>query len=188
MEHSGIKIPFFAFFAHDSGKRPKEAPLNMLIAMGMAATMCVGLGIFYPLLYSLLPTEPMAHHHGHDEPYAPYTVPHVITMLQLLLFAVLAFVFLTKTRLYPAEVRAMNLDTDWFYRKPLPWLISGIGAAIARFDSAVRREFIDSCRRFIGRLREEFNESGLVGRTWATNTMAFWSAVLLAVFLLIYYG
>ena len=31
MEHSGIKIPFFAFFAHDSGKRPEEAPWNMLL-------------------------------------------------------------------------------------------------------------------------------------------------------------
>ena len=28
VDHSGIKIPFFAFFAHDSGKRVKEAPLN----------------------------------------------------------------------------------------------------------------------------------------------------------------
>jgi len=27
--HAGIKIPYFAFFAHDSGLRPKEAPLNM---------------------------------------------------------------------------------------------------------------------------------------------------------------
>ena len=30
--HSGIKIPFFAFFAHDSGKRPKEAPVNMPVS------------------------------------------------------------------------------------------------------------------------------------------------------------
>ena len=28
--HSGIKIPYFAFFAHDSGIRVKEAPPNML--------------------------------------------------------------------------------------------------------------------------------------------------------------
>ena len=188
MEHSGIKIPFFAFFAHDSGKRPKEAPLNMLIAMGMAATMCIGLGIFYPLLYALLPTEPMAHHHGHSEPYAPYTVPHVVTMLQLLMFAVLAFVFLTKTRLYPAEVRATNLDTDWFYRKPLPWLLGSFGAAIAWFDNAFRHEFIDTTQRFIGRLKEEFSETGLISRTWATNTMAFWAAMLLGIFLLIYYS
>ena len=37
VDHSGIKIPFFAFFAHDSGKRCEEAPTNMLIAMGVAA-------------------------------------------------------------------------------------------------------------------------------------------------------
>ena len=34
--HAGIKIPFFAFFAHDSGLRPKEAPINMLLAMGIS--------------------------------------------------------------------------------------------------------------------------------------------------------
>ena len=62
MEHSGIKIPFFAFFAHDSGKRPKEAPWNMLLAMGMAAFLCVGLGVAYPMLYKILPFE---FHEGH---------------------------------------------------------------------------------------------------------------------------
>ena len=111
MEHSGIKIPFFAFFAHDSGKRVKEAPWNMLLAMGMAAILCVGLGIFYPLLYSLLPTEPMAMHHGHEEPYKPYTVAHVITMLQLLMFAVLAFVVLMTTKLYPVSYTHLTLPT-----------------------------------------------------------------------------
>ena len=29
LHHSGIKIPFFAFFAHESGRKPKEAPLNL---------------------------------------------------------------------------------------------------------------------------------------------------------------
>ena len=82
MEHSGIKIPFFAFFAHDSGKRPKEAPWNMLVAMGIAAFFCFGLGIAYPILYDRLPFE--CH-------YRPYTVTHVVTQLQLLMFAILAF-------------------------------------------------------------------------------------------------
>jgi multicomponent Na+:H+ antiporter subunit D len=40
LEHSGIKIPFFAFFSHDSGKRPKEAPFTMLLAMGLASRRC----------------------------------------------------------------------------------------------------------------------------------------------------
>ena len=188
MEHSGIKIPFFAFFAHDSGKRVKEAPWNMLLAMGMAAILCVGLGIFYPLLYSLLPTEPMAMHHGHEEPYKPYTVAHVITMLQLLMFAVLAFVVLMTTKLYPAEIRSTNLDTDWFYRKPLPWLLGGLGAGIAALDRAIRTMFIDGGKSLIGQLSKGFGETGLMSRTWATNTMAFWAAMLLGIFLLIYYS
>ena len=188
MEHSGIKIPFFAFFAHDSGKRVKEAPWNMLLAMGMAAILCVGLGIFYPLLYSLLPTEPIAMHHGHEEPYKPYTVAHVITMLQLLMFAVLAFVVLMTTKLYPAEIRSTNLDTDWFYRKPLPWLLGGLGAGIAALDRAIRTMFIDGGKSLIGQLSKGFGETGLMSRTWATNTMAFWAAMLLGIFLLIYYS
>ena len=188
MEHSGIKIPFFAFFAHDSGKRVKEAPWNMLLAMGMAAILCVGLGIFYPLLYSLLPTEPIAMHHGHEESYKPYTIAHVITMLQLLMFAVLAFVVLMTTKLYPAEIRSTNLDTDWFYRKPLPWLLGGLGAGIAALDRAIRTMFIDGGKSLIGQLSKGFGETGLMSRTWATNTMAFWAAMLLGIFLLIYYS
>ena len=36
--HAGIKIPFFAFFAHDRGYRVEEAPLNMRLAMLVAAS------------------------------------------------------------------------------------------------------------------------------------------------------
>ena len=38
LEHSGIKIPYFAFFGHDRGFKVNEAPLSMLIAMGIAAS------------------------------------------------------------------------------------------------------------------------------------------------------
>jgi len=107
MDHSGIKIPFFAFFAHDSGKRCEEAPKHMLWAMGIAAFLCIAIGVYPQALYSILP---------YPVDYAPYTTTHVITQLQLLLFSALAFVFLFKTGLYPPEVKSVNLDTDWFYR------------------------------------------------------------------------
>ena len=195
MEHSGIKIPFFAFFAHDSGKRVKEAPLNMLIAMGMAAAMCVGVGIFYWYLYDLLPSDPMTHHtdsHGHEhvEPYKPYTAPHVVMQLQLLMFAVLAFVFLMKTKLYPAEERATNLDTDWVYRRFLPTGLEGLSAAYQRGDSAWRKAAVGGIGTLIGRdgLGKLFDERGIFGRAWATSSMAFWAAVLLGTFLLVYYA
>ena len=181
MEHSGIKIPFFAFFAHDSGKRPKEAPWNMLLAMGMAAFLCIGLGVAYPLLYKILPYSD----HGH--PYQPYTAAHVIMQLQLLLFAALAFVVLMKTKLYPDEVRSTNLDTDWFYRKALPAIIGVIGTVIALVDKGTRKVFLLMLAALLKRFKNLFDENGKLGSTWSTSLMAFWAAVLLGVCLVLYY-
>ena len=106
--HAGIKVPFFTFFGHDSGIRAKEPPLNMLIAMGIAAFFCIFLGIYPKALYDILP---------YPVEYVPYTGAHVVGQLQLLLFGIFAFYLLLKSGYYPSEVRAINLDTDWFYRK-----------------------------------------------------------------------
>ena len=111
--HAGIKIPFFMFFAHDSGLRPKEAPWNMLLAMGLASGACIVLGCFPDLLYQHLPYEIPA-------VAAPYTTPHVINQLQLLMWSALAFCTLMLTGLYPPELRSINLDSDWWYRKGAP--------------------------------------------------------------------
>ncbi|MCG8633742.1 MAG: Na(+)/H(+) antiporter subunit D [Desulfobacterales bacterium] len=107
VDHAGIKVPFFTFFGHDSGIRAKEPPLNMLLSMGIAAALCVGLGVFYQPLYNLLPFP--VH-------YEPYTGAHVVTQLQLLLFGALAFTLLILSGYYVPEVRSRNLDTDWTYR------------------------------------------------------------------------
>jgi multicomponent Na+:H+ antiporter subunit D len=106
--HAGIKVPFFMFFGHDSGHRPKEAPWNMLLAMGIAAVFCVGIGVFPQPLYNILPFP---------VDYVPYTGEHVVGQLQLLMFGALAFALLMLSGIYPAEVRAINLDSDWVYRK-----------------------------------------------------------------------
>ena len=106
--HAGIKVPFFVFFGHDSGIRAKEPPLNMLIAMGLAAGLCIFLGVFPDPLYRIMP---------YPVEYVPYTGAHVVGQLQLLLFGLLAFCLLILSGYYPSELRAINLDTDWFYRK-----------------------------------------------------------------------
>jgi len=106
--HAGIKIPFFTFFGHDSGLRVKEAPMNMLIAMGIAAFLCVFIGTFPQYLYDLLPFQ---------VDYEPYTYGHVMGQLQLLFFSAMAFTLLLLAGIYPAEIRAINVDFDWFYRK-----------------------------------------------------------------------
>jgi multicomponent Na+:H+ antiporter subunit D len=81
----------------------------MLIAMGIAAFLCLFIGIYPAPLYDILP-YPDAH-------YIPYTGAHVIGQLQLLMFGALAFCLLILSGHYPAELRSINLDTDWFYRK-----------------------------------------------------------------------
>ncbi len=107
--HAGIKIPFFAFFAHDSGIRTKEAPANMLVAMALAAICCIGIGCLpYQTLYRLLP---------HPVEYKVWTATHIITQTQLLFFSALAFAVLMLSKVYPPELRSVNLDADWFYRK-----------------------------------------------------------------------
>jgi len=106
--HAGIKVPFFAFLSHDSGIRCKEAPWHMLMAMGLAAALCIGIGVFPQALYSLLP---------YATEYRPYEAGHVISQTQLLFFSALAFTLLVLAGVYPAEIRAVNLDVDVLTRK-----------------------------------------------------------------------
>jgi multicomponent Na+:H+ antiporter subunit D len=107
--HAGIKIPFFAFYGHDAGHRVEEAPPNMLIAMGITAFLCVFIGTFPQIsLYKILP---------YAVDYAPYTASHITAQTQLLFFSALAFTLLLMAGIYPAEIRALNIDADWFYRK-----------------------------------------------------------------------
>lgn len=115
--HAGIKIPFFAFFGHDAGHRVKEAPKHMLIAMGITAFLCIFNGIFYKPLYSILPYPVL---------YEPYTLSHVVTQTELLFYSALAFTLLLLSGIYPAEIRAINLDFDWVYRKPLNGLVNAV--------------------------------------------------------------
>ncbi|EGJ51914.1 Na(+)/H(+) antiporter subunit D [Desulfocurvibacter africanus] len=141
--HAGIKVPFFTFFGHDSGLRPKEPPLNMLLAMGIAAFLCVYLGVNPGPLYSILPFP---------VEYVPYTGAHVVAQLQLLMFGALAFTLLILSGKYPAEIRAINLDTDWFYRKGgrlfyvvADKVFNGINAVSARLTTGAVRGLAALC-------------------------------------------
>jgi multicomponent Na+:H+ antiporter subunit D len=107
--HAGIKVPFFIFFGHDAGIRSKEPPINMRVAMGIAAFICIFLGVYPAPLYHILP---------YPVDFVPYTAFHVVGMLQLLMFGALAFTMLILSGFYPPEQRALNLDIDWFVRLP----------------------------------------------------------------------
>ena len=131
--HSGIKIPFFAFFSHDAGHRVKEAPPSMLIAMGIAAFFCIFLGVYPKFLYSILP---------YPVDFVPYTAPHVLSQLQLLMFSALAFTLLLRSGIYPAEIRAINLDTDLIYRKGGRLFYQVMDKGLNAFNSAAEQVFV----------------------------------------------
>jgi len=177
--HSGIKIPYFAFFAHDSGKRVKEAPWFMMTAMVVMAFGCILMGVYPEILYRVLP-YPMEYH--------PYTTTHVITQYQLLLFSALAFVFLQKTGLYPPELRSTNLDFDWIYRKALPGVIRatvGFGGAVVDAVRVPVRAIVEGTYRLVYRLH---GPDGVFARTWTTGSIAFWAVVVLCGYLLYFLG
>jgi len=107
--HAGVKVPYFAFFAKDSGIRTHDPPLNMCLGMGIAAFFCVFLGVYPQLLYNILP---------YAVNYVPYTGAHEVGQAQMLMFASLAFYVLIISGVYPPEQKKINLDTDWLVRIP----------------------------------------------------------------------
>ena len=148
--HAGIEFPYFAFFAHNSGKRCEEAPGHMLIAMAVAAVLCVGIGSFPALLYAILPFQTNFH---------PYSLDHVVGQVQLLFLSALAFTLLMRTGIYPPELRSTNLDFDWFYRRLGSALALAVGRrAVAAWDCAtaatsrVARYVLLSAERYLGRV------------------------------------
>jgi multicomponent Na+:H+ antiporter subunit D len=174
--HAGIKIPYFAFFAHDSGIRTKEAPWNMLLAMTVAASLCIFIGTQPQYLYALLPWT---------VEYWPYDTTHVLAQLQLLFFSALAFVWLNKQGLYPPELRSVNLDVEWLYRKVMP--------VSALFVLRNAREAGDGLKRVMKMpvlgMRSLFLRSPLstyhLAASWPTGSMVLWIAVILGGYLVL---
>jgi len=179
LEHAGIKIPYFTFFAHDSGKRPKEAPPEMLLAMGISAFLCIAIGVYPEPLFALLP-YPAA-----IADYHPYEAAHVVEQLQLLLWAVLAFAVLIIIKWYPAEIASTNLDTDWFYRVPgrnLATWIAGATRGVWNYAwSIVDQRFTAA----MDRIYAVHGPEGAMARSWPTGFMALAVAIILGLVLIV---
>ena len=175
--HAGIKIPYFAFFAHDSGLRPKEAPVNMLVAMTFAAVLCIFIGSQPQYLYALLPMK---------VEYWPYDVTHVLAQLQLLFFSAMAFVWLNKKGLYPPELPSTNIDAEWLYRKLLPASVHGGVTILANMKGT----FLTMIRSPINGIRASVSQSQIASKyhlaeSWPTGSMVYWIAIILVAYLLL---
>jgi multicomponent Na+:H+ antiporter subunit D len=127
--YTGLKLPYLVFIKGETrteaGKEAADPPTNMLLAMGLAAFLCVFFGIFPGVLYHMLP---------HEFHYVPYTAEHIVWSLEILLFTALGF-YLFKEKLI--AVPTITIDTDWFYRmggRAFMWISD---RAIAAADNVV---------------------------------------------------
>jgi multicomponent Na+:H+ antiporter subunit D len=174
--HAGIKIPYFAFFAHDRGYRVAEAPLNMRVAMTMAAVICIGIGVVPGVLYGILPQA---------MDYAPYTTPHVVNQLQLLLLAAMAFTVLIRTGLYPPEVRSVNLDADVMYRRLLPSAWDALSESAARVGATVSGPLRRGADRAFAAAAGPLRADGWLAIPWSTHHMVWLAGLLFGVVLMV---
>lgn len=178
LEHSGIKIPYFAFFAHDSGKRPKEAPWNMLLAMGLSAFLCIFLGVNYGWLYALLPYPVI---------YEPYTFGHIVGQMQLLLAAIFAFGLLVRIGWYPHEIKMTILDVDWLWRKPLKNITLWLNAIMDRLLGAIENSLGGKMRGIGQLLTAMLSPHGALARALPRGVLVGWTAAFLTLALIIAY-
>ena len=176
--NAGLKVPYFAFFSRDRGIRCDEAPKNMLVAMAIASTFCIGIGLYPQALYLLVP---------YAIDYEPYTGAHVVTQLQLLAFSALAFAILVRHKLYPTERSAVILDTDVIYRRWLPAAIGEITAVFQVMRSATTRQTLATIDSLKGTSRGLFAGAGPLARPTSTSTMIIVVVMTLGIGLAVYY-
>ena len=174
VEHAGIKIPYFAFFAHDSGIRTREPPGNMLVAMGIGAALCLAIGIWPEMLYGLLPGE---------VDYRVYTYTHMLTQLQLLCFAIAAVAAFHLWKIYPAEIPSVNLDADWLYRRAAAPAVRFVGRTVGAADAAFRSVVLVSLGRVMHGAFRSAGPRGVLARSWPAGSMVLWVSILLSAFL-----
>lgn len=119
--HTGLKLPYFTWFAEDRGLKPEKPPITMLIGMGIVAFLCTMFGVAPKLLYDHLP---------YPVSYVPYTIPHLVETTYILIFTFIGFWIL---RSKVAGEPTIALDTDWFYRRPARILMKYMVASVAIF-------------------------------------------------------
>ena len=170
--HAGI-FSWFVFF-QDKAQRKGVArvPTNMQAAMVVFSIVCLGVGIFPQLFYQLLP---------YPIDYQPYTVAHVVSQTELLLFSMIAFFLLLPLL---KRTLTITLDFDWFYRR-LPHLLSdAVAPQYVRNYNAIRR-----VRAQLTSLLHDKVYTVLywAGRDISTTSLIAALVLVLSVLLLLYY-
>ena len=179
---SGVRIVHSAFFgprAEPAIERAglRKLPTNMLVAMGLGSALVIAVGSFPGWLYDRLPSDM---HHLH---YVPYDMSHVVTVLQLLAAAALAYFIGVRL----TERRATVLDFDWTYRRlGKAVALDGGGAAWGAWQRLLG-QLKAAVLAVVAKLRWWTSPAGRMGEPWPIGEAALWAAAILVAFLLLAY-
>ena len=149
--HTGLKLPWNIWLQGRDEPPPDiraklkdsalNTPMNMLIGMGILASLCVFMGIYPKILYAMLP---------YPVEFVPFTITRVFSITQMFIFAFVGFWVLRKmVKGYPTY----TLDTDWFVRMPGMRFVRFCNEPLINFGSFLDKNilkvtyFIISCVR-----------------------------------------
>jgi multicomponent Na+:H+ antiporter subunit D len=166
----GLKLPYFTFLGKDSGLRPKEAPWNMLLAMGIAAFFCFFIGVYPAWLYSFMPSP---------VDYNAFSAGHLFWELQLLLFTALGFFVLIK---YLAGKNKRAVDTDWVYRKFAPEVVYRVADWVRETWRAIIRGLLGLAGGVWQSMSRTYGDQGVMGQTWGIGVTTIWVVVFMALY------
>jgi multicomponent Na+:H+ antiporter subunit D len=93
-----------------------------------------------------------------------------------------------RSGIYPPELRSVNLDTDWLYRRLGRRLAAGAEAAIRALLAAGSEAAGRTGRAGRGAVERLHGPRGVLARTWPSGAMGLGIMVMLLLFLLAYYA
>jgi len=99
----------------------------------------------------------------------------------------LAFAVLMRSGIHPPEIRAVNLDVDWIYRRLIPKLYRPIAALIGLIWTALSEATLKNLGQFQNLLYRWHSPETGMARVRPTGAMVIWVAILLAVTLIASY-
>ena len=118
-----------------------NTPINMLIAMGILAFLCIFLGLYPKLLYDMLP---------YPVEFVPYTITRVFSVAQMYMFTFLGFWFLRRWLVgHPTYV----LDSDWLVRIPGMKLLQFCNGPLLNFGSFLDKIVVNATTLVVSTFR-----------------------------------
>lgn len=180
--HTGLKLPWNMWLQGRDEPPPDiraklkdsaiNTPINMLIAMGILAFLCIFLGVYPKILYSMLP---------YPVEFVPYTATRVFSILQMFIFAFMGFWLLRKL---VSGHPTYTIDTDWVLRMPGMRLIRFCKDPLINFGSFLDKSILGVTYSVISGVRSPILAMRMTPRAIGMGVLVV--LILFSFFLMIY--